>query len=216
VYEKRLDVSSSADVMEESSYPELVLSDDESSVSSCSIDSTSSRRVSFRYDLVTEVRLRPRTLQKDIRKLFYSYDETQRFRQEYRRERKRATLGDGSTSSTTPTVVPTPDSDRVSESLASIGKHRISHVVVMHKDFTETFFDRDLKEKLDLGNISGPSVTNGSNTGDAAATKNGTTSSISTSDNSAAETSFSPAICKMASDDFFDNDNFWSGQITWY
>jgi len=78
VYEKRLDVSSSADVMEESSYPELVLSDDESSVSSCIIDSTSSRRVSFRYDLVTEVRLRPRTLQKDIRKLFYSYDETQR------------------------------------------------------------------------------------------------------------------------------------------
>jgi len=86
----------------------------------------------------------------------------------------------------------------------------------MHKDLTETFFDRDLKEKLNLGNISGPSATNGSNTGDAAANQNGTTSSISTPDNSAAETSFSPAICKMASDDFFDNDNFWSGQITWY
>lgn len=78
VYEKRPDVSSSADVMEESSYPELVLSDDDSSVSSCSIDSTSSRRVSFRHDLVTEVRLRPRTPQRDIRKLYYSYDETQR------------------------------------------------------------------------------------------------------------------------------------------
>ncbi len=116
----------------------------------------------------------------------------------------------------TPTVVPSPDSDRASESLASIGKHRISRVVVMHKDFTETFFDRDLKEKLDLGNISGPSVTNGSNTGDAAANQNGTTSSISTSGNSASEISSPSAICKMASDDFFDNDNFWSGQITWY
>lgn len=88
----------------------------------------------------------------------------------------------------------------------------------MHKDFTETFFDRDLKEKLDLGITSGPSVTNGSNTGDAASNQNGTNSSISTStsDTSAAETSYSSAICKMASDDFFDNDNFWSGQITWY
>lgn len=42
------------------------------------------RSVSFSDEVVTEVRLRPRTPAKEKRRLFYTCEETQRFRMEYR------------------------------------------------------------------------------------------------------------------------------------
>ena len=68
-------VTPNADVTEDSLYPELDLTDDDSSVSSNSIQP--GRRVSFRENLITETRTRPKTRRKDVRKLFYSYEETQ-------------------------------------------------------------------------------------------------------------------------------------------
>jgi len=48
---------------------------------------TSSRRVRFLEPLVSEVRYRPRTLQEDCSRLFYTSDETKQFRREYHQEK---------------------------------------------------------------------------------------------------------------------------------
>lgn len=213
--DKRLAVDNEPvdDVTDESSYPELDLTDDDSSVSSYSISSTSSRRVTFREELVTEVWLRPRTLRRDIRDLFYSYEETQQFRQEYRQERKRAAQ-DAETSS-----VSVPDSTRPGESQSPLGNYRISHVVVKRGDSQETFVNQEYDRYFDLGlftSEASPSAANGSSTRSSArhhpsATATATADTNHTPLNPPATVNF-----KMANDDFFDNDNFWSGQITWY
>eukprot|EP00591_Stephanopyxis_turris_P006479 CAMPEP_0195506718 /NCGR_PEP_ID=MMETSP0794_2-20130614/296_1 /TAXON_ID=515487 /ORGANISM="Stephanopyxis turris, Strain CCMP 815" /LENGTH=279 /DNA_ID=CAMNT_0040633133 /DNA_START=40 /DNA_END=876 /DNA_ORIENTATION=+ len=123
-----------------------------------------SRRVQFAQPLVTEVRTRPRTLQEDLRSLFYTYEETQRFRQEYRAERQilaRAGCDD-----------PIPESSDTStdsllneEEMNSLfgddysswkkrsehNKYDISRVVVMHNDVLETY--DDLQESCMLSNM---------------------------------------------------------------
>ena len=61
--------------------PDLDDTDDESTVSTFSSTSTSTagaKYVSFAEPLVTEVRIRPPTLRKHVRDLFYSVEETQR------------------------------------------------------------------------------------------------------------------------------------------
>lgn len=70
-------------------YPELCPSevsedlsyDDDSSLSSFSTTTSDddNRRVHFPEQLVTQVNTRPRTLQRDLGKLFYTYEETQRY-----------------------------------------------------------------------------------------------------------------------------------------
>lgn len=62
------------------SFPDLELTDDDSSVSSYSFSSsTTERRVTWSTPLVTEVNTRERTKLEDVRVLFYSHEETQRW-----------------------------------------------------------------------------------------------------------------------------------------
>ncbi|GFH51375.1 hypothetical protein CTEN210_07851 [Chaetoceros tenuissimus] len=175
-------------------FPEMELTDDDdSSVSSYSFSSASSgeRRVSWSDSLVTDIRTRERTRPEDVSLLFYSYEETQRFRQEYRLERRKAaeeaanvqcTQLSNEKASIFPDSSSAWSSSNIVDNCAanpSAGRHRISRVVIMHKNSFETFVDKDI--------FSAPSP----------------------HDNKA-------TVSNSASDDFFDNDSFWSGQITWY
>lgn len=85
----------------------------------------------------------------------------------------------------------------VPPSSLSLGRHRISRVVVMHKNVLETFVDEELT------GTSSFSASHASNTGINSAMITDPTATV-------------VADPKTASDDFFDNDSFWSGQITWY
>jgi len=73
------------------------------------------------------------------------------------------------------------------KNIPTIPGHRISRVVVKHNNKHEMFIDEELSKLLDID----PSKLQPLNT-------------------------FNGEEVKTASDDFFDNDNFWSGQITWY
>jgi hypothetical protein len=72
------------------------------------------------------------------------------------------------------------------------GKHRISRVVIVHKNKRQTFVDneapKNLNDKLD--------------------------SFIS--DRTSIIPPVNDSIDPEAAKNFFDNDNFWSGEITWY
>eukprot|EP00551_Chaetoceros_affinis_P010890 CAMPEP_0203683054 /NCGR_PEP_ID=MMETSP0090-20130426/47318_1 /ASSEMBLY_ACC=CAM_ASM_001088 /TAXON_ID=426623 /ORGANISM="Chaetoceros affinis, Strain CCMP159" /LENGTH=281 /DNA_ID=CAMNT_0050552175 /DNA_START=636 /DNA_END=1481 /DNA_ORIENTATION=- len=214
---------------DESQQPELDDTDDEStSTCTSSIISTSSSKgasVTFCEPLVTEVRTRPRTLKRHVRALFYTYEETQRFRQEYREERRLKALEEADSGLTTAlssgsgssllTKSGAPSSGSASVSTSTKGEgtaksvwdgfssqdidksswssHRISKVVVLHKNTLETFIDKEMDTSLGLGMGSPsspctPSVRDNSHSGK----------------------------CKTASDNFFDNESFWSGQVTWY
>mmetsp|Transcript_19201 Transcript_19201/g.38936 ORF Transcript_19201/g.38936 Transcript_19201/m.38936 type:complete len:229 (-) Transcript_19201:645-1331(-) len=157
--------------------PELVDSDVDSEIDDdCSFDVPlrSRRRVTFAQPLITDVWTRPRTLSEDLGSLFYTYEETQRFRQEYRLERKLiAQLEEDSTAT---------QSNKDEAFLLCNGRsprHRISRVVVRHQDTFETFYDDNLALHKESPSLVTPSV-------------------------------------MSKSDDFFDNDSFWSGSITWY
>eukprot|EP00339_Tiarina_fusa_P015456 CAMPEP_0117030848 /NCGR_PEP_ID=MMETSP0472-20121206/22234_1 /TAXON_ID=693140 ORGANISM="Tiarina fusus, Strain LIS" /NCGR_SAMPLE_ID=MMETSP0472 /ASSEMBLY_ACC=CAM_ASM_000603 /LENGTH=209 /DNA_ID=CAMNT_0004739039 /DNA_START=43 /DNA_END=669 /DNA_ORIENTATION=+ len=141
------------------------LSTDSLSDSSLSIE----RRVSFSTPLVTEEWTRPWTAKEDISNLYYSTEETQRFRQEYRLERK--VLSDLSIDPDSFPVVGKDDLSKlvVSPTADSGTRHRISRVVVLHNDRLETFV-----------NPNTPSVQK-----------------------------------ELEGCDFFDNDSFWSGSLTW-
>lgn len=176
---------------EDDSIPGLDDTDDEcSTISSFSsvVRSRSPVRatVTFASVLVTEVRTRPRTRPEDVSALFYSCEETQRFRQQYRHERRGAQEDDTaspsvSVASSAETVTLFDDNCMTSKQDESVptGGHRISRVVVMHEDTLETFIDKDMAAIQSSFSIGGGDVT--------------------TADNA-----------------FFDNDRFWSGQITWY
>jgi hypothetical protein len=149
--------------------------DDDCTVTTASSSAASSlyddKRVSFADPLVTEVFTRPRTPREEISKLFYSCEETQRFRQDYRLERK--LLAELDVDPETHPVDEEELSALFSSSLQTSGRHRISRVVVLHNDKLETFLNPDAEVPVES--------------------------------NKAPE-----------GDDFFDNDSFWSGSITWY
>lgn len=184
-------------VCSNTSFPDLELTDDDSSVSSFSFSSsTTERRVTWSTPLVMEVNTRERTKLEDVRELFYSHEETQRFRQEYRLERRRAAelaaseneskdehdnLGSSSLSGWSSSSA----KDNCA-AVPSVGRHRISRVVIMHKNTMETFFDQGHKANGNSGSTLVPIAT------------------------------VAPVPKTSASEDFFDNDSFWSGQITWY
>jgi len=132
------------------------------------------RRVAFSPTLVTEEWTREYTPREEIANLFYSTEETQRFRQEYRLERRLLTelLIDPEASPADPEEL----SNLLTKDQSNNTRHCISRVVVLHNDKLETFFNN--QESLPLL----PS--------------------------SKSE--------QYPSDDFFDNDSFWSGSITWY
>lgn len=200
------------------SYPGLDLTecDDDSSVSSYSYSSsTSERRVSWSNPLVVEVRTRARTKPMDVRQLFYSYEETQRFRHEYRMERRRAAEQDAASNESAITSrdsgVSTQDSSCTSfsgfntfakahgNSVPNTGapvKHRISCVVVMHDNKLTTFVDQEEPPSSSDINESDMSIS-------------GNTSTIHPPANVSSD-------LKATANEFFDNNNFWNGQITWY
>ena len=74
-------------------------------------------------------------------------------------------------------------------------RHHISRVVIRHHDTLATFYDATYDDKND-SNSSGysPSLPGGLDT-------TGTSSAMTNA---------------QGSEDFFDNDSFWSGSITWY
>eukprot|EP00979_Chaetoceros_neogracilis_P011322 scaffold2753_cov238-Chaetoceros_neogracile.AAC.11 len=189
--------------LDDPSCPELELTDDDSSVSSYSFScSTTDKRVTWSNPLVMEVRTRERTKPEDVKLLFYSYEETQRFRQEYRIERRRAAEIAASENESKFNINKSASlpacgwSSRKSDdscvtTLSSVaGSHRISRVVIKHKNTQETFFDQELSIPSD-------------------------DTSLVTSINADIISNTAPDT-KMGNGDFFDNDSFWSGQITWY
>jgi hypothetical protein len=131
-----------------------------------------------------------------------------RFRQEYRLERK--LLNDlsidpvssedllsslTSTLSSSSPLVASPSS--LSSSVVPTPRHRISRVVVLHNDKLETFSDDDDDDDDDKSKDDDVSDPCGPLDGD---------------DSSTCGSSSLPAL----SANFFDNDSFWSGSITWY
>lgn len=146
----------------ESLRPSTSYDDDCCSLTSttCSDDELESKRVSFSDD--DEVHIVEKLYPKEtLSEHFYSYEDTQRFRQDYRLERKLLAELD---------VDSTNHDDELSGLFSTTteqAKHHISHVVVLHNDKIETFCDPKQQAPVNL-------------------------------------------------DDFFDNDSFWSGSITWY
>lgn len=90
---------------------------------------------------------RPRTAPEDAKSLFYSYDDTQRFRYEYRLERKyQAHLNLDSSAVSVKSVKEQnlqPCVDKLSTK-----KHSISRVVVLHNNTLKTFYDNNSSAKL--------------------------------------------------------------------
>lgn len=164
-----------------------------SSLSSCddasSDVSTVERKVSFAPQLVSHVWTRERTPIEDISNLFYSAVETQTFRQDYRLEKKLL-----SELSIDPDAFDVNQEDlsnliAATTSTSSAGRHRISRVCVVYNDKLETFCNpTDFQ----------PNSTDSS--------QQLTTSFCSQN-----------ADCnKSIPSNFFDNDSFWSGSLTWY
>mmetsp|Transcript_22005 Transcript_22005/g.48775 ORF Transcript_22005/g.48775 Transcript_22005/m.48775 type:complete len:246 (-) Transcript_22005:719-1456(-) len=168
-----------------------------SSVSTCddsSDISTVERKVSFARQVVSEVRTRPRTPPEDISNLYYSGAETQTFRQEYRLEKKLL-----SELSIDPQSFPGDDEDlsnlvaattSSASNGSSNGRHRISRVCVVYKDKLETFCN---PADVQLNKVATQQPT----------------AAFSSQRASGGESGDIPS-------DFFDNDSFWSGSLTWY
>eukprot|EP00934_Nitzschia_sp_Nitz4_P006079 Nitzschia sp. Nitz4//scaffold5_size260463//145637//146341//NITZ4_000988-RA/size260463-augustus-gene-0.34-mRNA-1//-1//CDS//3329555358//6069//frame0 len=143
--------------------------EDSCCTSSTSSDSCASeeRRVRFASSIVTDEWTRPFTPREEVSNLYYSTEDTNRFRCEYRLERKVL-----SELSLDPETCPVDD---ISHLIATTplgqtsGRHSISRVVVLHNNQLETFCDQSTLEKE-----------------------------------------------QPLSGDFFDNDSFWSGSLTWY
>eukprot|EP00586_Coscinodiscus_wailesii_P010874 CAMPEP_0172514688 /NCGR_PEP_ID=MMETSP1066-20121228/262004_1 /TAXON_ID=671091 /ORGANISM="Coscinodiscus wailesii, Strain CCMP2513" /LENGTH=306 /DNA_ID=CAMNT_0013295459 /DNA_START=44 /DNA_END=961 /DNA_ORIENTATION=+ len=184
--------------------------DDDSTVStySCSSDEDSqgtAKRVRFCDQLVSEVRTRPRTPPEALRTLFYTCEETQRFRQEYRLERKLLARLDTehlsnfpSQSSCDSSLSTTSDPCPSSNSSKRNSRHRISRVLVLHNDVLETFYDEDVTtNKTNIDQQQQPVLEQYQQ-------------QLPLNNNNK---SVSPDCA--SSDDFFDNDSFWSGSITW-
>lgn len=171
------------------------VSTDSGSSYSSSTSSTERPRVSFAPDLVTDVWTREKTLPEDVSLLYYSSLETQTFRQEYRLERK--VLNELSID---PETFPVNDEELSSLVAATTtpphlstscgnSRHRISRVVVVHNDKLETFFNNSADDEslLQQDHHHLPLLDD-----------------VVVDDAS------------PSSPDFFDNDSFWSGSLTWY
>jgi len=200
-------------------YSDLRYTRDDDQASLCTISTTSDssfystsdistivdRRVSFAPQLVTDIWTRPRTVPEDVSALFYSAQETQKFRQEYRLERKLL-----SELLINPETLPVDDEEVSNIATSPIssgnnGRHRISRVVVLHDDKLKTFFNP--AEQLIL-----PDNNKEEKKGHQQhfAYSQQATSCISGGGDDSDSSSSS------SSEDFFDNDSFWSGSLTWY
>jgi len=164
-----------------------------SSVSDCddaSRDFSSvQRRVTFAPQVVSHTWTRERTPIEEVSNLFYSAMETQTFRQEYRLEKK--LLSELSIDAETFDVNEEDLSNLMaaSSSTNNTSRHRISRVCVVYNDKLETFCN--------------PADLHQNNTDSAQQL-------------TASFGSQKPDCNKSISSDFFDNDSFWSGSLTWY
>jgi len=153
-------------------------------------DATPERRVTFGTQLVTDVWTRERTLPEDVPSLYYNALETQTFRQEYRLEKKLL-----SELSIDPKTFPVDEEDLSSLVAATTstntnGRHWISRVCIVYNDKLETFSNpADFQAK--------------------ASTQPSTASFRNQHDVRSKSGDDIPS-------DFFDNDSFWSGSLTWY
>lgn len=170
--------------------------DDDSSISSYSCSEGSfQKKVHFADTLVSEVWTRPRTPSEECKTLFYSYEDTQRFRHEYRLERKmQQQVNIDPALVSVNNINNNVDNNEVSEDVNNRsnnieeklrGRHSISRVVVLHNNTLETFYD----EPQDMSKQSKSNFRSGM---------------------------FKQGQSNESSDDFFDNDSFWSGSITWF
>jgi hypothetical protein len=158
--------------------------------------STVERRVTFATDIVTEVWTRERTPLEDVSNLYYSAVETQTFRQEYRLEKKLL-----SELSIDPETTLVGDDDLSSliaatTSTSNAGRHRISRVCVVYNDKLETFCNPADFRSNNQGSSQPLTASFGSQNVDCKYNNNNNN--------------------KSAPSDFFDNDSFWSGSLTWY
>lgn len=146
------------------------------------------RRVSFATNLIADVWTRPRTLREDVAELFYSSQETQQFRDEYRWERERI-VDTIVTASVDEDVTTTRTTDGISSSTDFI-KNKfspISRAVIFDKTGKQKIFFPDNQEAKTLG------------------------STIHTSGSTTYE--HTKAITEIFD---FDDDSFWNGELTWY
>lgn len=148
-----------------------------------------------------------------------------RFRQEYRFERKKST-----TEKSFALWTPVPDS--LSSSSSSSKRHHIHRVVVLHQNVKHTFVeaspmknmpkkDEDCSnpfgEEMPLHHLSTAAAMATTSSYDVDAVT--TTTATTVTDTSSVATTFgidTHTNCTFAYQDFFDCDSFWSGQITWY
>ena len=128
-----------------------------------------------------------------------TYTRTHRFRQEYRLERRLLAELD----------VDAETQEANEEEISSLfetsepqGRHGISRVVILHNDKIETFCGSQPCTPLS-------SLASDCATADKAAS--GTISPTTPTMDI-----FASPSAADSSDDFFDNDSFWSGSITWY
>jgi len=96
------------------------------------------KKVHFAETLVSDVWTRPRTPSEECKVLFYSYEDTQRFRHEYRLERK---LQQSSYNDPATLQVASSNKNQTESSNANGSRHSISRVVVVHNNTLETFYD---------------------------------------------------------------------------
>ena len=146
------------------------------------------RRVSFATNLIADVWTRPRTLREDVAELFYSSQETQQFRDEYRWERERI-VDTIVTASVDEDVTTTRTTDGISSSTDFI-KNKfspISRAVIFDKTGKQKIFFPDNQEAKTSG------------------------STIHTS----GSTTYEHTKAKTEIFDF-DDDSFWNGELTWY
>eukprot|EP00527_Entomoneis_sp_CCMP2396_P000741 CAMPEP_0198154576 /NCGR_PEP_ID=MMETSP1443-20131203/68664_1 /TAXON_ID=186043 /ORGANISM="Entomoneis sp., Strain CCMP2396" /LENGTH=203 /DNA_ID=CAMNT_0043821257 /DNA_START=1142 /DNA_END=1753 /DNA_ORIENTATION=- len=123
--------------------------DDDDTLSTASMSSdeeTIDRRVSFCKDVVTDVWTRPFTEKEDLSYLFYSPEDTARFRQEYRLEKKLL-----SELSIDPDTCSVDEKDLSAMMTTGSAGHayRISRVVVLHDNKLETFVDHTKDSGID-------------------------------------------------------------------
>lgn len=121
--------------------------DDTLSTASMSSDETIERRVTFCDEVVTEIWSRPFTEKDDIPNLYYSSEDTARFRQDYRLE-KRLLVEE----SVDPEVCHVGGEKEEPTGLSSSHQgnaYRISRVVVLHNDILETFVDHQKETNID-------------------------------------------------------------------
>ncbi|KAL7566412.1 hypothetical protein ACA910_000895 [Epithemia clementina (nom. ined.)] len=145
-----VDIGKSSSPVED--VPGLTAAEDDDTLSTSSLSSdeeTFERRVSFCEDVVTEIWLRPFTEKDDIPNLYYSSEDTARFRQEYRLEKKLLSEGIMEPEASLDAGDKDLSSEFLSFSQSQNNAYRISRVVVLHNDKLETFIDQQKEANMD-------------------------------------------------------------------